>query len=361
LIFKRQISQRKINYNHQLNTNIAKYATVAEEDSSNGYQNANDLTYNVNHYEYKEYENPAYEGGWTSAGQPQQSQGSLWSGSSGSWEPPPYGTGEEYLTDQGPSRKPLGRPSNSPTNDLNHPLQPKPNNMNWRVFVVLVLFKLGFATLQAIGFLNTLFQLGFSFKLYITAVFLNFLFIMKLFKILLLPLLLTRLLPSFIQLLMIPGRLLDLLRRQSDNNMSVNQPGLSLPSQPSGLLPSRPGGLLPSLPGGARPGGLLPNQQGAALPGITQRGGMIRATSKDIPTSESIVVNYNFSGKTNDSLFKLEETHLTDLHSVESTQLSDPTIDIFQKLLDSEKCVERIACRISMTEKIGIVPIWINW
>jgi len=52
---------------------------------------------------------------------------------------------------------------------------------------------------------------------------------------------------------------------------------------------------------------------------------------------------------------------LTDLQSDESTQLSDPTIEIFQKLLDSEKCVERIACRISMTEKTGIVPIWINW
>lgn len=359
MIFERQISRRKINHNHQLNT--AKYATVAEEDSSNGYQNANDLTYNVNNYGYKEYENPAYETGWTSAGRPEQSQGSLWSGSSGSWEPPPYGTGEEYSTDQGPSRKPLDRPSNSPTkNDLN-PLQPRPNNMNWRIFALLVLFKLGFATLQTIGFLNTLFQLVFSFKLYITAVFLNFLFIMKLmkfFNMLLLPLLLTRLLPTFVQLLMIPGRLLDLLRRQNDNNMPVSQPGLSLPSQPGGLLPSRPGGLLPSQPGGVRPGGLLP---GAGLPGITQRGGMVRVTSKDIPTNESTAVKYNFAGKTNDSFFKLEETYLTDLHSDESTQLSDPTTDIFQKLLDSEKCVERIACRISMTEKIGNVPIWVNW
>lgn len=357
MVLERQISRRKINHNHQLNTNTAKYATVAEEDSSNGYQNANDLTYNAGDYGYKEYENPAYGAGWTSAGRPEQSQGSLWSGSSGSWEPPPYGTEEGYLADQSPSRKPSSNPI---TNDLN-PLQPKRNNINWKTFVWLALFKLGLAKLQAIGFLNTLLQLGFSFKLYMTAVFFNFLLIIKLmkfFKILLLPLLLTRLLPLFMQLFMMPGQLLDLLRRLNDNNnMPASQQSGSRPSQSGGLLPGRPDGLLPSQQGGARPSGSLPNPQGATLPGSTQRGGMVRATGKDIPTSESTAVNYNVAGKTNDSLFKLEETHLTDLQSDGSTQLSD----IFQKLLDSEKCVERIACRISMTEKTGIVPIWINW
>lgn len=117
LLFDRQISQRKINHNHQLNTNTAKYTTVAEEDNSNGYQNANDLTYNVDDYGYKEYDNPTYETGWTSAGRPQQThQGSLWSGSSGSWEPPPYGIGEGYIAEQVPSRRPSDRPLSSLTN-----------------------------------------------------------------------------------------------------------------------------------------------------------------------------------------------------------------------------------------------------
>lgn len=332
---------------------MAKYGTVADEDGSNGYQDAYDLTYNVGDYGHKEYDTPAYEAGWTSAGRPEQAQGSLWSGSSGSWEPPPYGKGEGYLVDQGPSRKPLDRPSSSPTKkDLNSLL----NNVSWKTISMLTLFKLILAKLQAIGFLSTLFQLGFSFKLYMAAVFFNFLLIMKLmkfFKILLLPLFLARLLPLFMQLLMMPGRLLDLMRRMNDNNIPANQNG--------GLLPNRPGGLLPSQPGGVRPGGILPNQQGATIPGSTQRGSMVRATGKDIPTSETTVVDYNIAGKTNESILKLEDIHLTDVQSDESTQLSDPTLEIFQKLLDSEKCVERIACRISVAEKTRNVPIWINW
>ncbi|XP_022166517.1 uncharacterized protein LOC111031038 [Myzus persicae] len=358
----RQISRRKINYNHQLNTNTAKYATIAEEDGSNGYKNAYDLTYNMNDYEHKENENPDYEPGWTSAGRPEQAQGSFWSGSSGSWEPPPYETGEGYLVDQGPSRKPLDKPLSSPTRSNLNTLQPNLDNINWRTIGILALFKLGLAKLQAIGFLNTLFQIGLSFKLYMTAVFFNFLLIMKLmkfFKILLIPLLLTRLLPLFMQLLMIPGRLLDLMRRMNNNNMMpASQSGGSLPGQTSGLLPNRQPG---TQPGGVRPGGLLPNQPGAALPGNTQRGGMFRATIEDTPTSESAAVSYNIANKTNNSVFKLEDTYLTDRQSHESIQLSDPTLDIFQKLLDSEKCVERIACRISVAENIGNVPIWINW
>lgn len=342
-----------MNHYHQLNTNTAKYATMTDEDDSNGYQNTYDLTYNVGDYGHKEYDNPTYEAGWTSTGHPEQAQGSLWSESSGSWEPPPYGKGEGYLVDQGPSRKPLDRPSSSPTNkDLNSLL----NNVSWKTISILTLFKLVFAKLQAIGFLSTLLQLGFSFKLFMTAVFFNFLSIMKLmkfFKILLLPLLLAQLLPFLIQLLMMPGRLLDLMRRMNSNNIAANQNG--------GLLLNQPGGLLTSQQGGVQSGGILPNQQGATRPSSIQRDSMVRATGKDIPTSQTTVVDDNIAGKTNDSLLKLEAIHLTDVQSDESTQLSDPTLEIFQKLLDSEKCVERIACQISVAEKTGNVPIWINW
>jgi len=320
-----------------LNTNHAKYTTVVDDDGSNGYQNTYDSTYNLGDYGHKEYENPKYEAGWTSAGQPEQAQGSLWSESSGSWEPPPYGKGEGYLVDQSPNRKPLDRPSSSPTKNY---LNPFLNNVNLKTISMLTLFKLGLAKLQAIGFLITLFQLGFSFKLYMAAVFINFLLtkkLVKFFKILLLPLFLARLLPLFIQLLMMPGRLLDLMRRMNNNNIPASQPG------------------------GVRPSGTQPNQQGAATPGSIQRGNMVRAMSKGIPISESTVVDYNIVGKTNDSILKLEDTHLTDLQSYGSMQLSDSTLDIFQKLLDSEKCVERIACRISVAEKTGNVPIWINW
>lgn len=370
MFFNRQISQRKINHNRQLNTNTAKYTTMAEGDNSNGYQNAYDLTYNVGDYGYKEYESPTYETGWTSAGEPQQThQGSFWSGSSGSWEPPPYGIGGGYLTDQGPSSKPIDWPSKKPTKNDQNSLQPKVNNVDWKTIGVLALIKLGLAKLQAIGFLKTLFLLGFSFKMYMIAVIFKFMLIMKLmkfFKILLLPLFLVRLLPSLIQLLMMPGRILDLLRRVADSyNMQGNQLGGLLPSQPGGLLPSQPGGLLPNQPGGllpSRPGGLLPGQlpnrpAPMSTPGNVRRSDM----GKDIPINESTTVNHNIIGKINDPLFKLEDTHLINVQKNDSIPITNSTLENFQKLLESEKCVERIACQISLAEKTGNIPVWIDW
>lgn len=370
MFFGRQISQRKINHYRQLNTNIGKYTTMAEEDNSNGYQNAYDLTYNAGEYGFKEYESPTYETGWTSAGEAQQRpQGSFWSGSSGSWEPPPYGLEGGYSTDQGPSSKPLDRPSKKPTKNDQNALQPKVNNVNWKTIGMLALLKLSLAKLQAIGFLKALFLLGFSFKMYMIAVIFKFMLMMKLmkfFKILLLPLFLVRLLPSLIQLLMIPGRILDLLRRLSDsNNMQGNQLGGLLPSQPGSLLPSQPGGLLPNQPGGLLPNrpGQLPNRPGqlpnrpAGTPGNARRSDK----SKDIPINESTTVNHNIIGKINDPLFKLEDTHLINVQKNDSIPIANSTLENFQKLLESEKCVERIACRISMAEKTGNIPVWINW
>jgi len=358
---------------------------MEKEDSSNGYQNTYDLTRNMGDYGYKEYDNLAY-----GAGRPEQTNpGPSWLESSDSWESPLYGVREGYLANQGPSRNPSSRPTK---NDQN-PMQQKLNNIDWKTIVMLVLLKLGLAKLQTAGFLKILFLLGFLIKLYMIAVFFKFLLIIKLmkfFKVLLLPLFLIQLLPTLTQLLLMPGRLLDLLRQLINNNMLASQTGglLSsqsgglLPSQSGGLLPSQSGGLLPSQSGGflipsqpggllpsqsggllpSRPSGLLPNRSAASTPSNTQQDGMVRATGEDIfQINGSTMVNYNIDGKTNDPVLKIEDIDLTDIHSDESIQLSDSTFDIFQKILDSEKCMERIPCRFSVAKKTGNVPIWINW
>lgn len=118
---------------------------------------------------------------------------------------------------------------------------------------------------------------------------------MKFLKILLLPLFLIKLIPSLIQLLLMPGQILDLFRRTNSTNNNNNMPA----SQPAGLPSNQPGGLLPSQPGAllpGRPGAILPNRPAAAIPGSTQRGGM----SKDIPISESTLANHLVVGKAND-------------------------------------------------------------
>lgn len=39
----------------------------------------------------------------------------------------------------------------------------------------------------------------------------------------------------------------------------------------------------------------------------------------------------------------------------------DPAEMVLRKLLDSEKCVERIACRMALAERVGIMPFWMRW
>lgn len=45
----------------------------------------------------------------------------------------------------------------------------------------------------------------------------------------------------------------------------------------------------------------------------------------------------------------------------DTSELIDPTLKLFQKELSSEKCIERIACKMATTGKASIIPFWINW
>jgi len=58
---------------------------------------------------------------------------------------------------------------------------------------------------------------------------------------------------------------------------------------------------------------------------------------------------------------KPEDSPVHDKRRLEMLELFDPALMVFQKVLDSEKCVERIACRMAVVEKAGILPVWINW
>lgn len=66
-------------------------------------------------------------------------------------------------------------------------------------------------------------------------------------------------------------------------------------------------------------------------------------------------------GKKGGLLNKPEDSPVHDKRRLEMLELFDPALTVFQKVLDSEKCVERIACRMAVVEKAGILPVWINW
>lgn len=65
---------------------------------------------------------------------------------------------------------------------------------------------------------------------------------------------------------------------------------------------------------------------------------------------------------TNDLLFyKIDELQLLGGNPNDQSKIFDPTLAIYQNILDTEKCTERIACRIAVTEKVGVMPHWVNW
>lgn len=314
LLINRRIKYRKMNRNNYLKSKMNKM--VAEEDISTGYQNAYDLTYNSGGYGLKEYDNP--ETSWS---------GSV--GESGNWNQLPYKINDQHSA---AAHKYYGfKAPSSPTKYHHKPIHHKENTVDWKKISILAFIKLALAKLQAIGFLKILFLLGFKFMLYVKAIIFKFIFLMKkmkFFKILGLPLFVIKFLPTFIQLLSMMGQLFDIGRR----------PAYNIPGFPeSNTLPTNVlGGLLPNRPGTTGTG-IVTGNSGTGLTGGTISNRPARISSSSSRLDDLNLINRQYY------------------------QLVDPTIDIFQKVLDSEKCVERIACRIAAAKKAGILPFWINW
>lgn len=287
-------------------------------------------------------------------------------GGSGGWDRPAYGG---VPVDYGHDYKSLVRSPKIPINTHHNLIHHKTNTIDWHKIGMLALIKLGIVKLKTIGFFNTLLLLVFKFKLYMIAVFFKFLLIMKLlkfFKILLVPLFLVRLLPTIFQLLSSSMQLVDTMRRPTGSSASsTTQTG-----QTDGLLTNRPG-----LPNVLRPGGsigtsgteIISGGGGAAGSAGLSGGGsfssMSGGSSGGTLLPGTIAGGNRFPGGTGLASFKLDDSDLFSGRPTDSLLESrhDPALDIFQQVLDSEKCVERIACRIAAAEKTGIMPFWINW
>jgi len=252
------------------------------------------------------------------------------------------------------------------------PIQPKENKIDWNTIGILAFIKLGLVKLQAIGFLKTLFLIMFKFKLYMTAVLFKFLLLMKLmklFKIILLPLLILLLIPTLIQLFSLRSSNNNLSGTQTCNVLAGGSAGTTQPigttgtgqtSGTTGIL--RPitttgtgqiGGTTGTVPTGGANGVLLPSVSTTTGTGRPVIGGTTRVIQPDELTG---------IGQTKRlSSYKFDDLNVIRKQHNDSSMLFDPTWEIFQKILDSEKCIERIACQISVAEKAGVMPFWINW
>jgi len=89
------------------------------------------------------------------------------------------------------------------------------------------------------------------------------------------------------------------------------------------------------------------------LPGIPARPGLRRSftSGKFLNTPKNILAGRY-------STFRFNDLSLHNKH--DSEPLIDIALNIFQKFLDSEKRVDRIACQMAAVGKAGIMPDWIN-
>jgi len=346
---------------------------MAKKGASTSHLKLYDLPYKTHDYSNIKDDISADGIGWNTVDEPKNTYpDTSWAEGTSIWDQPSHETENyEYGYHSQPSRVII---------DHHRPIQQKENKIDWRTIGILAFIKLGLVKLQAIGFIQILFLIVFKLKLYMIAVFLKFLLIMKLMKlskILVLPLLFLQLLPTLMQLLsMRPfNNMMNLLGTSQPNQLSG-----SIPSQSSNILPGgttgtlQPGGITgtgqiggtgtaqtdgitgtgqASGTGAIRPGGIPGAIRPGGIPGANQPGGTPGAIRPGgIPGT----------GQTKKlSSFKFDDINLISKQLNKSSMLFDPTWEIFQKILNSEICIERIACQMSVAEKAGIMPFWISW
>ncbi|XP_025198294.1 uncharacterized protein LOC112596723 [Melanaphis sacchari] len=289
--------------------------SVAEEDGSAGYQDS----YSAN---------PNDGTGWSSSGQ---------TGSYGGGVPtigrPPYGVAAvpypypvgykhhvSYISNVPPAYPYGHRPTGqyNMNSNFNQQVQMIYDKIDWHKVGMIALFKIGLAKLKAFGFLKILFLIVFKLKMFLIAMFFKFLLIaklMKLFKLIMIPLILMTLLPLILSL-------------------------FSAPMLVGGLLtiPSR---ILDFLTGPV----FVPASATAATKVFT----------------ESTPITGTAAGKNGvlpPSFSKPDDITVSDHRRLD---MFNPALTVFRRVLDSEKCVERIACRMAVVEKAGVLPVWINW
>lgn len=309
-------------------------ASISEEDGSAAYHNMYDLTYSAIDNQ------KAQSTGWTAMKQPGQAYpingNAIVPGRH--THPSSYPYPARYTRMPGPSG-PVNYKNYMPADEhyqwhnpnshvgqfnIDSPLQQIQmfyDKVDWQKIGILVLLKLGLAKLKLFGFLKLLFLLVFKLKLYLIAMFFKFLLIMKLmkfFKLLTLPLILLTLLPSLAtlasvalptELLSIPTRLLQLLTE----NVYVPE------------------------------GNAVATKNAVNKPIVLRNASSLVA--KTFPSD----------------MFKVDNSSSIGRRRMDALELFDPSMVMFRKVLRLDKCVERIACRMAVVEKAGIVPAWINW
>jgi len=262
--------------------------------------------------------------------------------------------------------------------------QPSHSKINYNYDWVLSLIKLGLIKLKVIGFLQIISVLGFKLKLLIIAIFIKFLLLMKLmkfFKIVMLPLIILSTLSVFAPML------------NRSNSMQASAESFTQPSLLSILLPSLFNNMEDlSLSGssGSMSGSGSSGSSSSSSSGGSSSSGSTFTVLGDIPPNILDLLFPSISRESSDRIFpniqpnsndillpdlspgstihnkmitpyftsKIQDSNIFNEQHYKSTKSFDPALAIFQNILNSEKFVERIACRMAIAEKAGIIPLW---
>lgn len=293
--------------------------SVAEEDGSAGYHDSYDASYNKANDGTGWSPSGSYGvggGGVSTIGRPPYGMAAPYPYPVGQMMPPGYKHHVSYISNLPPyGHRPAAGQYNMNSN-FHQQVQMIYDKIDWHKVGIMALVKIGLAKLKAFGFLKILFLLVFKLKMFLIAMFFKFLLIaklMKLFKLFMIPLILLPLLLSLLSapmlvggLFAIPARILDFLTGPifAPASSTAATKVLTEPTTLSGAAVGKNGALPPS---------------------------------------------YN----------KPDDLPASDHHR--RLDMFDPALTVFRKVLDSEKCVERIACRMAVVEKAGLLPVWINW
>lgn len=352
---------------------------MVEGDSSNGvYNNKYDLSYNVDGFGYRDDDIPTEHSiKWTANSNTGQTHidDSSWPEAvrESDYGRIPYDFKLHYPVNHVLYNKPSVKqpskkfwPSNNPDDEFDKPTFQKSiqNKLNSENIGILLFIILGLIKLKTIGFLQLMLLLTLKFKLFILAIFFKLSLLLKFikfFKIQILPLFLISLLPTFVSLFQRLGNM------QSSATQSIS-PGALF----SNILDNNGNPLMNSIPLGTS--------------GFS--GGSATSSTRPIQTlgtlgsREFSSSNNAFSSLFNSSNFDSIGTKTVSPREIQSSPYPSNTIDettifnrpyselltsfnsslaFFRIIFDSQNCVERVACRIAATEKIGRIPLWINW
>jgi len=247
---------------------------------------------------------------------------------------------------------------------------PSTNEVIWQRISLMALIKLGLVKMKTIGFIKILFLILFKLKFVLITLFLKFITLLKFVKF------------SISQLLILPLTAViffmtmkatpmntNLMNNLNNNNNPGTIPTLNtlIPTNEDVSMPSETTFFFDTIPSGETI--FIPSVEEILIPSVEE---VLIPSSETItiPANDNLPLSGGIRNPSRSPISVIPNSNTqSDIDNIdfrgglqyEPIEVLDPTLDLFQKELNTETCVERIACKIAATGKTGIIPLGMNW